>query len=291
MRVGDQIFYQRLVAGLERAREGTSRAMEEMSDGKRVRTASDDPVGAHIALLLRGRVVSIEGYDHAAQAARTDLSAIDQALSEAVTVLSSARAEAMAGASGTDGADGGAAHAAKIDGLREELLSLANTNQGGRYLFAGTATLTLPFTSDGTYHGDAAEVEVPIDTSEEVSSTLSGGPLFAGGGGMFAHLADLAQALRDGRTQDVAGYVSTLRDDISRLSTAQGDVGARLQQIDMALTRHGDESTRLAQRIIDIEDADLARVAVDLQSASTTRSALSAAAAKTLGVSLFDYLG
>ncbi|MBZ5637224.1 MAG: hypothetical protein LAO51_00555 [Acidobacteriia bacterium] len=290
MRVGDQSFYQRFLIGLEAARESTSHSLDQMSDGKRVRNASDDPAGAHTSLLLRGRVVQIQGFDRSAQAARTDLTAVDSALGEVVSVLSSARAEAMAGASGVS-QGGNDARATKIDGLRAELLSLANTNQGGRYLFAGTSTLTLPFAQDGTYSGDDAEVQAPLDTNEQVGATVAGRQLFLAGGDMFAHLADLAQALRDGRTQDAAASVATLRDDISRVTSVEGEVGMRLERIDSVISRHGDESTRLLERIGEIEDADLATVAVSLQAADTNRSALSAAAGRVLGVSLFDYLG
>lgn len=290
MRVGDQSFYLRLLTGLENARGSTSRGLDRMSDGKRVRTASDDPAAAHLALQARGRVVALSGFDRSAQAARTDLSAIDSALGEAVSVLSSARAEAMAGASGT-GQPGNAARADKLDALRTQLLSLANTNQNGRFLFSGTATRTLPFAQDGSYHGDDAEAQAPLDTNEQVASTMSGRDAFQAGGDLFAHLADAAQAVRDGRTADVAALVVTLGDDINRLTGVRGEIGARMEKIDAIASRHTDEATRLLQRIGELEDADLTQVAVELQSASTTRSALSAAAGRILGLSLFNYLG
>jgi flagellar hook-associated protein 3 FlgL len=290
MRVTDRSNYMNFLNGLERTREDLSRAGEQLSDGKRVRRVSDDPAQAPIALALRGRLAALDGYDRSAASATTDLNTIDQALSEVSNILSSARAEATAGASGT-APNGNEARAARIDALRAQLLSVANVQQGGRYLFAGTATQTQAFLSDGTYQGNTTEAEAPVDTNETVASTVSGQRAFKDGGDLFARLADLASALREGRLTDVASAASSLRGDIDRIGALHAEIGARLSTLDAVQQRHGDESTRLTGRISQIEDADLATAAVQLQQAQTSQSALAAAAAKSLGRSLFDYLG
>ena len=290
MRVTDRSNYMNFLNGLERTREDLARAGEQLADGKRVRRMSDDPAQAPIALALRGRLAALEGYGNSASAATTDLNAVDQALSEVSNILSSARAEATAGASGTS-SSANEARAAKIDALRAQLLSVANLQQGGRYLFAGTATQTQPFLSDGTYQGNTTEADAPVDTNETVASTVSGQRAFKDGGDLVAHLTDLAAALRQGRLTDVATAASTLRGDIDRIGALHAEIGARLATLDDVQQRHADESTRLTGRISQIEDADLATAAVQLQQAQTSQSALAATAAKTLGRSLFDYLG
>ena len=90
---------------------------------------------------------------------------------------------------------------------------------------------------------------------------------------------------------DFAIAISGEADDLDRVISQRGTVGARLERLDAALVRHGDESVRLLQRVSELEDADLSRVIVELQSAETSWTALSAAAAKVLGRSLFDIIG
>ncbi|HEU4402948.1 MAG TPA: hypothetical protein VFT43_12665 [Candidatus Polarisedimenticolia bacterium] len=290
MRVSDATFYLRFLVGLGSSQQTVERTLRDLADGKRVRVVSDDPTGAPASLRLRARVVALDGYARSATSARADLATIDNALGEVVNILASARAEAMGGASVTS-QGGNQARATRLDGLREELLGLANTNQNGRFLFAGTETLTLPFDATGAYFGDDAEAQAPIDTSEAVGGTVSGRRAFLTGGDLFQRLAVLSQDLRTGNTAGIEAAVTALRDDITRVADLHAEIGTRLQRIDTAMARHGDEEVLLRQRIGEIEDADLAAVTLELQSATTSRTALSQTAARVLGRSLFDYLG
>ena len=290
MKVSDASLYYRFLSGLDDGRRRLSRAVDQISDGKRVRTAFDDPAGAHTALALRGRLVQIQGYDRTAQSARSDLTTMDAALNEVGNLLNSARTEAMAGASGIAGTTN-QARADKIDSLRQELLGLANTAQNGRYLFAGTATGTTPFEVDGTYHGDDAEVAVPVDAQETVPGTLSGNSAFKQGEDIFQVLSDLSTALRTNQQTDVSTTITRLRTAIDDVAQVRGNVGSRINRIDDLVNRHGDETTRLKTRIGEIEDVNMDQAVVDLQAAQTSREALSASAVRVLGRSLFDYLG
>jgi flagellar hook-associated protein 3 FlgL len=290
VRVGDHTLFLNLLSGLASSREATARAVASLGDGKRVRMASDDPVGARSAIAFRGRLAAIEGYGRSGAAARTDLSTLDSVLGEVVNILSSVRAEAMAGASGT-ASDGNEARAETIDAFRDQLVALANTQQNGRYLLGGTETLTPPFLADGTYQGNDAEVLAPIDTTSEVGATIVGTRAFQDGGDLIGILTQLSADLRSGNLDGVAAALPSLDTAISGVSNVRADVGTRMNTIDAFAIRHGDEALRLTQSIADIEDADLAQVAVDLSAAETQGAALSTTAARVLGRSLFDFLG
>ena len=122
MRVGDATLYARFLSGLRFHKQNLSDALQALADGKRVRSASDDPPGAHASLALRARLTRIEGFDRSAQAARTDLATLDRVLGEITNLLTSARAEAMAGASG-DVDDANDVRADAIDAIRAQVLS------------------------------------------------------------------------------------------------------------------------------------------------------------------------
>lgn len=290
MRVGDASFYLRFLAGLDRNRTVLSRATEQLADGKRVRRGSDDPAGAQASLALRGRLVQIEGFDRSAQTARFDLATLDNTLGEIVNNLSTARTEAMAGASNIN-SDANIARALTIDGLRERLVALGNTYQNGRYLLGGTATRTAPFAADGTYLGNDDEVEAPIDVGEEVGSTISGRRVFQGTQDILQILEDVATALRNQDANAVGAQVAALKQAIDDVSAIRSEIGTRMIRIDAALSRHQDEVVHLARRIGEIEDVNLEQAIAELQAADTSRAALSAAAGRVLGRSLFDYLG
>lgn len=288
MRVGDATVYRNFLRGFEAATEKISRAMNSLADGKRVRVGSDDPVAAHASLGLRARLVRLEGFRRAAGSARAGLLAMDQALGEAVEILSSAQLEAMAGGSNLGGDD---IRAARVEQLRDRLLQLANLEQGGRYLFGGTETSSAPFLADGTYVGDDSETQVPLDSTETVGGTMSGRRVFLEGGDLFRRLEDLATALRNGDTPAIQAATVALRADIRRLATTRGEIGDRLQRIESAVGRHEDEALRLRGLVRDLEDASLDEVATVLSASEASRSALAATASRILGRSLFDRLG
>lgn len=288
MRVGDATMYRRFLSAFEAAGGRLARAVASLADGKRVRVASDDPVAAHASLGLRARLARIEGLDRAAGSARAGLLAMDQALGEVLDILSAAQLEAMAGGSGLGGDD---IRASRVEELRERLLQLANLAQGGRHLFGGTATVTAPFLADGTYVGDDAETEVPVDWDETVGGTMSGRRVFLGGGDLFRRLEDLAAALRSSDAPAIQAATVALGADIRRVAALRAEIGGRLQRIDAAFERHQSESLRLLERIGELEDAPLDRIAAEIAALDASRSALSEAASRLVGRSLFDRLG
>jgi flagellar hook-associated protein 3 FlgL len=291
MRVTEQSLYARLLEGLARSREMSDQGLKALGDGKRVRAASDDPAGAQAALGLRARLARLAGFDRAAESARTDLSGVEAATAELVSIFSEARTLAVAGASDTASPASNAVRAEEVEQLRARVLALANLEQGGRYLFGGTATTAAPFASDGTYGGNLDEVEAPLDDTLRVGSTVSGQSVFLDGGNLFAQLDDLAAALQADDSAAVAALIPGLTSSLEHLEGVQGDVGSRLARIDAALTRHGDEAIEIARRLAEIEDVDIAEIVIQLQAADTAAAALSAGASRILGRSLFDYLG
>lgn len=292
MRVGDDTLYRRFLSGFTRNRSAVADALASLADQKRVRVASDDPVAAQGSMALRARLVRLEGFTRAAGAARYDVATLDRVLGEAGGLLLDARNEAMAGASDVM-SDGRGVRATKVRSLRDQLLQLANTYQGDRYLFSGTQTLTAAFDAAGNYQGSAQEVEAPLDSNETIAATVAGDRVFtpATGPSVFQLLETLATDLENGNTAGVAAALDPLKQVLNRFNEVRADVGLRLERIDTVLSSHDDETTAALQRVSELEGADIAEVAATLSQAQTGLDALSATASRTLGRSLFDYLG
>lgn len=290
MRITDQQLFNNFLRAFGNNRNQTATALEQLADGKRVRVPSDDPAGARTALQLRGRLARLEGYTRTGESIRSDLITVENTLAEAFDITLRARSQAQLGASSTS-KDAGEALALEVEQLHAQLLQLGNTYQNDRYLFGGTETLTVPFDAGGTYQGNADEVSGPLDEDQDVPVTVAGDRAFQGAGDIFQTLEDLATALRAEDPVTIQGLLPDLSAQLDNFSQVRADVGARLNLVDGALSRHQDESFRLSSRIVEIEGADLERVAFDLTSANNANQALSTAAASILGTSLFDFLG
>jgi flagellar hook-associated protein 3 FlgL len=290
LRVTDDQLFARYLEGFRSNQARLDRALRALADGKKVRHASDDPAGASTALALRARLVRLEAFERSGASARVGLQTLDDALGRAVDLVTQARTKALAGAT-TSNLAGAEALAQEIDALRAQMLDLANLAQNGRYLFAGTETLTRPFDATGTYSGDDAEAQAPIGDGETVGTTLSGRRVLVDGGDILATLEGLAAALRAEDTAAVAAFVAPLGQQLDHLGSIRAEVGTRLQRIEAALGRHDDERLRSQERIAEIEDVSLEQVALEIRALGDSQQALAAAAARVLGPSLFDVLG
>src|SRR5207249_4778119 len=105
------------------------------------------------------------------------------ALREASDIFSSAKQVAIEGAQGTSDGTSFETLATQVDALIGRLVDAANTQNGGRYLFGGTATSTAPFvvSRDGqgqivkvTYVGDSARAPVLVGPDLEIATAYGG---------------------------------------------------------------------------------------------------------------------
>ncbi|HVS10756.1 MAG TPA: flagellar hook-associated protein FlgL [Planctomycetota bacterium] len=162
------------------------RAQEQVGSGKRINRPSDDPVGASQVLSLRRQISGDERYRSAVQSGRTSLDASSGALQDAAGLVSEARALLLQGMNGTQSAEDRRVIAGEIRLIRGQLLDIANSRLGDRYLFAGTATGVAPFASSKaggrlsvvyTGNGDSQELLVGLGVSVPVN--LPGKAIFA----------------------------------------------------------------------------------------------------------------
>ncbi len=154
----------------------------QAATGKRILQPSDDPAGT----------VSLLAFQAQSQRLTTDLTNIQGAtssLDNSVSTLQSVsdiftQAQGLAVDAGNSGNDQNAlnALAQQVDALLNRLVSLANTQDAGRYIFSGTATNTQPFSANGagayTYQGSNDRASVVIGQGQTVDTAYSGREIF-----------------------------------------------------------------------------------------------------------------
>ncbi|MBM3987719.1 MAG: flagellar hook-associated protein 3 [Planctomycetes bacterium] len=204
------------------------RSQEQISSGKRIVRPSDDPVGASQALAFRRQIASAERNTTAVEGAQVMLDTAAGLLQDAGGLLAEARASLLQGMNGTASADDRKLLANSISLIRDRLLEIGNARAGNRYLFAGTATDTSPFsaTANGVrYLGNEEAQEVLVGIDARLATTVPGDEIFAAeqrNGTRFSGLTGLAS----GTTADQGtGYVHIrVRHDATSASGLGGGV-------------------------------------------------------------------
>jgi flagellar hook-associated protein 3 FlgL len=157
MRVSSQTYQLQWLTAIRRQQAELADVQRQVSTGKRINTAADDPAGAGQSLLLQQGLDRLQNYAANAETARRRLSLEESSLAQAGDALNRVRELAVQAANGTQTLESRNAIAAEARELLNGLLNIANAQDGeGRYLFAGNQVQTRPFVQSGgvQYVGD-----------------------------------------------------------------------------------------------------------------------------------------
>ncbi|MBU1161898.1 MAG: flagellar hook-associated protein FlgL, partial [Proteobacteria bacterium] len=154
MRVANKAIYDSVTYNLGSISEELNKANEIATTGKRINNLSDDPVGLTQSLNIRSTLASIEQMGRNISYGNSWLTVSESALTSVQNIISDTKVLCVQMASGTIGSDQRSSAAGTVQNMLDEIVSLANTDVGGDYIFAGSKTDTIPFDQDGTYNGD-----------------------------------------------------------------------------------------------------------------------------------------
>jgi flagellar hook-associated protein 3 FlgL len=284
-----------LIASLSQLQQEENTTLAQMASGRRVAKPSDDPAAAGSLVQVLSQSDQIDTYTQNATTLQSNLQLADSTLNSVVTALERAATLGINAANATLSDSNRSAIAQELQGIQDQVLSLANTSSQGTFLFAGTASTTKPFVADNTsstgvsYAGNGETNSVEISSGYQIQTSVSGSDLFLNpSGNVFQSLQDLITAVQNDSGIDTA--TNAVGQARSELSAQRVFYGNAMNQLKANSTVLQSESTQLSDREITLSAADLAQAATQLVSLQTSVNAVMSAASKTMGTSLFDYL-
>ena len=159
-----------------RKQAGLSHTQQQLALGQRLVTAKDDPVAAGTAVSLDRATAELERFGENANLLGNRLNLQESVLAQAGDRLARVRELTIQANNAAMSSDDKKAITAELKVIREELIGLANSQDGsGRYLFGGTADDHAPCVVSGgnvSYTGDQRQREVEIAPDQFVSDTL-----------------------------------------------------------------------------------------------------------------------
>lgn len=268
---------------------------EQLSSGKRINQVSDDPVAARTTLRYRAESLQTDKYIDNIAKGSSFMDAADSAFSEMGTVLDEAKKLAVQGANASQDASSRQALATSVDSLLSRLVDLANTVHDGRYIFAGTNTLTQPFarSADGqqvTYAGNLDTFSVQVGPASTVAVNQDGHTLFQGAVDVFKTLGDMRDALTANDGQKIADQIADIDTASAHVNDLQGAMGGRQKRLELANNQLASTKTNLSELISKAEDVDYTKTISSFQLAQTALQAGLQAGAKVIKPTLLDYL-
>ncbi|OSZ74259.1 flagellar hook-associated protein FlgL [Hydrogenophaga sp. IBVHS1] len=146
MRVSTANAYDNTVALLTRRQAELSKLQENLATGKRVLRPSDDPVAATLAETAANRLSRTQADLRALDASTTSLQQAESGLAESSELIIKVRDLLVTAGNATFTASEREDVAKQLEGLREQLISVANRkDNAGRTLYGGLGGAATPF--------------------------------------------------------------------------------------------------------------------------------------------------
>lgn len=181
-RLGSANTYDLAIRNLSTRQSTLSNLQENLTSGKRVVRASDDPTGAAQAERSMTRIARIAADQRALETQRSTITMGESTLGEVTNALQQFRELTVSAGNGGYTAAERTTIANQLQGLREQVLALANRKDtNGLPLFSGLGSATTPFSGPNPPPADYSFLGLPgQSTASEVSipGTLDGDSAF-----------------------------------------------------------------------------------------------------------------
>ncbi|HDT2264744.1 flagellar hook-associated protein FlgL [Enterobacter asburiae] len=282
MRISTQMMYEQNMRGITDSQSRWLSYGEQMSTGKRVNRPSDDPIAASQAIVLSQSQSQNSQFALARTFATQKVSLEDNVLTQVNTAISSVREKLVYASNGTLSDDDRLSLATDIQGIRDQLMNLANTTDGnGRFIFAGYKTESAPFDAvTGDYNGGAEAISQQVDTARNMTISHTGQQIFESitsnaeqlpGGGygqtnMFKILDSAIASLKipiendpaaaTAQSQVIANAQIGIKNSQNNILTVVADVGTKMNELEKLDTLGDDRSLGQTKQMSDLVDVD-----------------------------------
>jgi flagellar hook-associated protein 3 FlgL len=295
MRVTNSMVLRSTVRDLNQSLSRLQSSQTDLSTGRVVRKASDDPTKATAAMALRNQVRRSEQRDRSLADAKGWLNTAGATLMSGLDLVNRVKELTVQGSNtGAGNPSARAAIASEISSIRDELISLANTQYIDRSIFNGSADGKAYNATSATYLGNAAVVKRDVAPDTVVTVNLTGEDVFgqqaSSTGDLFAVLNRLSTAIASGDGATIAAEHTNLDAAASRIAQATGEVGSRAARLDSIQSRADAQRGELIDALSGIEDTDIAEALMNVKARENAYTAALQAAARIIPPSLLDYL-
>jgi len=308
MRVTNRMMNNTLLLNLNRGLARLERINNQLGTKKKINRPSDDPVKTGVILRTSTSIRETEQYIRNLDAAVSWLDAADVILQDVVSVIHRAKELAVAGASTHLDETARQALADEIAQLHDNLLQLANSTHGGRYLFAGQHTDKKPFSGGGvtgdrindvtflmSLTDDETKIEfeiapgITIDVNVISYNPADGNPQE----GLFMPIFNALQELYGELVDDTGDPDIPLQDldnSLDNVLRKISELGGKQNRVELARERMLDLQLNLTRILSEEQDLDYAEAIMELKMEEFAYRTALAVGARIIQPSLVDFL-
>ena len=311
-RVTSQMMMGSAQRNLQSSQSLLAQRQDQASTLKAISRPSDDPIGTASSMQVRAQAAAADQYSRNIDDGTNWLNTIDSTLSSTSNIMNQVRDLTVQGGNGSLNQAAKDALATQIEGLKSDLLNLANTKLQGRNVFAGnsdasSAITASPVAADPATGAEASttyafngtsgsSVDRRIAPGTTVRVDSDGASIFGDDNSsapgaspsVFKLLDNITATLRTGG--DPSSQLNDLDARMKTMTTAHTEMGTRQARILSAKDSNLALQNSLEAQRSGIEDLDLGKSVLNLQMQQVNYQAALAVTAKVLPQTLMDFL-
>ena len=294
MRINEQTVVNDLLYSLGQDTQSINKLQEQISTGQIVNSPSDDPALNQRLMLLQGEVNQNNVYTQNTQYAASFLQQQSTALGSGVSILTNIKTMMLAAANDSNTQDL-QSYGTQLGQYIKQLLDLANTQYGGKYIFGGTQTTSQPFIMNAAQTAvsvnpngvnGALTLDVNRQTSEQYN--ITGAEAF-NNGQMFNDLIAIENSLSSGATPTQAD-ITTVDNYLNSMVNTNAKAGAMTDRFTLIQSQLSSQTQSLTATISNLGNTDVASAVVQLQQDQTTLNAALKTGSGIIQMTLANYL-
>lgn len=294
-RVTQSMLNAQLIRNLNKNVARMDISQNQLATGRRINRPSDDPVGISYAMRYRSELSANDQYKENVDSAISWLEQADTTAGQIGNIFHRFRELAVKGANGTNPQGALNAIASEVEQLRDQLITLGNSQFNGKYIFNGQMTDIEPYskTDPANDTADDGKIVFEIGVGVKISVNVSGNTIFGSptdADNAFKMMSDLHTALINGDFAGINTAISRLDTRVDKFLEIRADIGAKINRIYLAEDRLKDININLQALQSKTEDADMAELITSLKTDEAIYQASLNVGSRIIRPSLIDFL-
>ncbi len=206
MRITQGMMTDNMMRNLQHNMKRLDKYNQQLSSGKKFRFPSEAPIEAARSMDFSASIARSEQHEKNIDQAHSWMQTTETALDDSNNVIQRGRELTIQGANDTLTADERQKLANEMIELRNELISISETQHGDRNVFSGQKTDEKPFDAEGNYHGDFKNINRELGPGIEMAINVNGQEAF---GKAIDALDDVISDLQGGNARILTGELES----------------------------------------------------------------------------------
>ncbi len=306
MQMSTSLIFERAIGQMGITQDRLAKTQLQLSSAKQILKPSDAPEKTAVITRLNTVIGRQQSYLDTINSVNDKLAQQETAITSSTQVLIRLKELAVQGANATNSPQDRKYIAIEVKELRDQLLSLANTQDvNGNYIFSGSRTSKAAFSSDSSgklaYQGDMTVS--PAGTGDQrmtdtnrpgtnpyskLVRTAADGSLQ--GVGFFQTVDDFAAALDANDTQGLQRAVGEMGSLQESMSASQAAIGAARNTLDAQTSLAEETMLRLKATLSQVQDVDYSEAITKMNKDMLSLEAAQSSFAKISQLNLFNYI-